>query len=360
MNRNGTMPLSVNGRVPDSVSHAQAVLAFLGERRATLSPLLILTHDFPDPDAIASAFGLQHLAQVGFGIEARIAYGGSVGRTENRAMVRTLRIRLHRFQPALLQRFPNLAVVDTQPGFSNNPFPPNRKAALVLDQHPSDAPPDAGLAVVDPGCGATCVLVARSLLQSGVGIPARVATALAYGILTDTLDLYRARRPDVAQTYLEVLHHADMRALARIQNPERPRKFFSLLGRGIRESVQYRRLLVTHLGGVDTPDRISQVAEFLLTYRGAQWCFVTGRYKGRLHTSLRTVRQDVQAGELLRDVFGQRNQAGGHGPIAGGSCRVGTEAPEEKWTERERLLTERLTGRLRIPARLEPRKPFTA
>jgi nanoRNase/pAp phosphatase (c-di-AMP/oligoRNAs hydrolase) len=347
-----------NGGSPDSVDHAQAVLRFLGERRTTLSPLLILTHDFPDPDAIAAAFGLQHLAQSAFGLEAKIAYGGVVGRTENRAMVRTLRIRVHRFQPAMLKRFPNVALVDTQPGFQNNPFPAHRKAALVLDQHPSDRPPDADLAIVDPECGATCVLVAQALLQSGVDIPARVATALAYGILTDTLDLYRARRPDVAQTYLEVLHHADMRALARIQNPVRPRKFFSVLGRGIRDAVQYRRLIITHLGLVDTPDRISQVVEFLLTYRRAHWCFATGRYKGRLHASLRTVRQDVQAGELLRDVFDRRSEAGGHGAIAGGSCRIGPEAPEEVWQVREQMLQLRLLKRLRVPVKVEPRKPF--
>jgi nanoRNase/pAp phosphatase (c-di-AMP/oligoRNAs hydrolase) len=349
----------VNRTPPDSVNHAKRLLQFLARRKTALSPLLILTHDFPDPDALASAFALQHLAQSAFGIEARIAYGGIVGRMENRAMVRTLRIRMHRFHPVLLKRHANVALVDTQPAFQNNPFPGNRKAAIVLDQHPSDTPPEAGLAIVDPDCGATCVLVAQALLHTGEEIPARVATALAYGILTDTLDLYRARRPDVAQTYLEVLHHADMRALARIQNPVRPRKFFSVLGRGIRAAVLYRRLVVTHLGAVDTPDRVSQVAEFLLTFRRAHWCFVTGRFKGRLHASLRTIRQDAQAGEVLRDVFDKRNQAGGHGPIAGGSCRVGKDAPDEKWAERERLLTERLNGRLRIPAKIEPRKPFT-
>ena len=353
------MMTPVKSAAPDSVEHAQTLLDFLAERKTTLSPLLILTHDFPDPDAIASAFALQHLAQAAFGIEARIAYGGIVGRMENRSMVRTLRIRMHRFNPALLKRHANIALVDTQPAFQNNSFPANRKAALVLDQHSSDIPVEAGLAIVDPDCGATCVLVAQALLRNGSDIPARVATALAYGILTDTLDLYRARRPDVAQTYLEVLHHADMRALARIQNPIRPRKFFSVLGRGIREAVQYRRLVVTHLGAVDTPDRVSQVAEFLLTYRRAQWCFATGRFKGRLHASLRTNRPDAQAGEVLRDIFDRRTEAGGHGPLAGGSCRVGLDATDEKFAERERLLTERLTGRLRIPAKVEPRKPFT-
>ena len=342
----------------NSVSHGQALLRFLAERGPTLSPWLILTHDFPDPDAIASAFALQHLAASAFGIEATIAYGGMVGRMENRTMVRTLHIRMRRFHPVLLRHFAHVALVDTQPAFENNPFPASRQATLVLDQHASDPPPEAGLAIVDPGCGATCVLVAQALLQAGLPIPARVATALAYGILTDTLDLYRAPRPDVAQTYLAILHHADMRALAQIQNPVRPRKFFSVLGRGIRDAVQYRRLIVAHLSTVDTPDRVAQVAEFLLTYRRAQWCLVTGRFKGRLHASLRSTRQDTQAGEVLRDVFGRRNEAGGHGPIAGGSCRVGLQATEEQWVERERVLTGRLTGRLRIPAKTEPRRPF--
>ena len=74
---------------------------------------------------------------------------------------------------------------------------------------------------------------------------------------------------------------------------------------------------------------------------------------------MRTSRQDAQAGEVLRDIFDRRNEAGGHGPIAGGSCRVGLKVPEEQWVERERLLTERLKGRLRIPAKAELRKPFT-
>jgi hypothetical protein len=149
-----------------------------------------------------------------------------------------------------------------------------------------------------------------------------------------------------------------MRALARIQNPERPRRYFSVLGRAIRDAVMYRRLLVTHLGPLENPDQVSQVAELLLTYRRALWCLTTGRYRGRLHASLRTGRPDAQAGEVLRSAFDRRTEAGGHGPIAGGSYRVGIGASEEVWTEHERRLTTRLARRLRIPARVEPRRAF--
>jgi nanoRNase/pAp phosphatase (c-di-AMP/oligoRNAs hydrolase) len=341
-----------------SLEHGRRLLAFLGRHRQRLSPLLILTHDFPDPDALASAFGLQYLAQTAFDIPSRIAYGGELGRTENKMMVRLLRIPLHRVRKVWLKKCASIALVDTQPAFENNPFPGNKRATIVIDQHGSHTPPSAELALVDPDCGATCVIVAQALLARRAPIPSRVATALAYGILTDTLDLYRAQRPDVVQTYLRVLQQADMHALARIQNPIRTRRFFLTLGKGILQATRFRNVLVSHLGAVETPDLVSQVAEFLLACRGVSWCLVTGRYHGRLHVSLRAGGPDAEAGEMLRDAFGNPRQAGGHGPIGGGSCRVGADATPETWQEREQLLQTRLLKRLRIPAKIEPRRPF--
>jgi len=344
---------------PDSAQdNASRLLRFLNERGTSLSPMLILTHDYPDPDALAAAFGLQHLLHAGFGIDSRIGYRGEIGRTENRAMVRLLKIPIHKLPRGWLKRFPNIALVDTQPAFDNNPFPAARRATMVIDQHASATAPAADLAVVDTECGATCVIVACALLQRGVLIPERVATALAYGILTDTLDFYRAKRQDIVSTYLQVLPCADIRMLARIQNPLRTRKFFATLSKGIREATLHGTLLVSHLGAVETPDLVSQVAEFLIAYRRATWCLVTGRYKGRLHASLRASAMDAAAAQALRDAFENPDAAGGHGSIAGGSCRVGIDAAEETWQAREQNLADRLRVRLRFPARAKPRKPF--
>jgi nanoRNase/pAp phosphatase (c-di-AMP/oligoRNAs hydrolase) len=341
-----------------AVRHGRRILEFLREHRQTLAPMLIITHDFPDPDAMAAAYGLQHIAEAAFGMETRIAYRGEIGRVENKAMVRLLHIPVYRFRSAWLDQYRGLALVDTQPTFSNNPFPNKLRADLILDQHTGKGRPEAGLAIIDPDCGATCVLVAQALLQSGLEIPSRLATGLAYGILTDTLDLYRARRRDVVETYLQVLHHADMRLLARIQKPVRPRRFFSILARGISEARLHRQALITHLGVVDTPDRVAQVAEFLLTYRRARWVLATGRHKGRLRASLRAAQRDAEAGPVLRDAFLHPEDAGGHGPTAGGSCRIGLRAAEEVWQTKERELAERVIKRLRISATTEPRRPF--
>jgi nanoRNase/pAp phosphatase (c-di-AMP/oligoRNAs hydrolase) len=339
---------------------ARQLLNFLTTHQSTLSPLLILTHDFPDPDALAAAYALHYLAYERFQIESRIVYGGIIGRVENRAMVKLLRIPAHPLHKTDLKRYKNIATVDTQPAFQNNPLPGNRRVALVIDQHAGSSPPVADLAIVDTECGATCTILAQALLLTDLEIPSRLATALAYGILSDTLGLYRAHRPDVIQTYLGILQHADMRSLARIQNPPRSHDFFATLGHCIREAVLFRRLIVCHLGPVHSPDAVSQMAEFLLTYDHAFWAFCTGRYKGSLHLSLRASRQDAQAGVVLRDVVENPRAAGGHQAIAGGKVRVGVDATEEAWQQQERTLQARLAKRLRLPSKAKFRKPFAA
>jgi nanoRNase/pAp phosphatase (c-di-AMP/oligoRNAs hydrolase) len=342
----------------NSDAHAQDLLEFLAKNGQSLSPLLILPHDYPDPDSLGAAFALHFLAQDCCRIESRIAFRGVIGRMENRVMVNILRIPVHRLKPGDLKKYKHVALVDTQPVFENNPFPTHRKATIVIDQHQSGVAPMADLVLVDTDCGATCVILAQALLRQNVKIPAHIATALAYGILSDTLNLYRARRMDIAQTYLKILQDVDLGDLSLIQNPRRAKSFFVTLGCCIRDAIVFGPLIVSHLGVLENPDLVSQMAEFLLTYKPIKWSFCTGRYRGRLHASLRSTKQDGQAGELLRDAFGSPGQAGGHGAIGGGSCRVGSEAPEEVWYENERRIQERLMNRLGISNKSNPPKPF--
>lgn len=331
-------------------SASKELLAFLSRRRRSLSPLLILTHDYPDPDALAAAFALQYLASESYGVKSRIAYGGVIGRTENRAMVRLLKIPAHRLRPTDLRLHRRVALVDTQPGFENNPFPSRRRATLIIDQHASVATPSADLVLIDASCGASCVIVAQALMASNVRIPRNVATALAYGILADTHELYRARRKDIVDTYLQLLTRCDMRILAQIRNPERPRRFFGSLAKAIQDAKFRGGVMVSHLGIVEHPDVVSQAAELLLTYERARWVLCTGRYRGRLHLSLRTSQGRAAAGDVLRAIVTDPRDAGGHGAIAGGSVRVKAADSEQTWSALENDMQLRLVRRLRVSA----------
>lgn len=344
-----------------AMHHGKKLLRFLEKKKGSISPLLIVTHDYPDPDAIATALALQYLAERSYGIRSRIVYKGIIGRVENRAMVSLLRIPVHKIRPSDIRAYDHAALIDTQPDFENNPYPRNRKVTLVIDQHPSVRPPFAQLAIIDTECGATSIILAQALLLSGLEIPKRIATALTYGILSDTLNLYRAHRTDIIQTYLDILPLCDMRALIRIQNPPKSKKFFSTLNCGLQGARAFRGLIVSHLGEVEHPDLVSEIADFLLTYRGMNRSLCTGRYKDKLYVSLRSNQLTDDTPEILRDIFDDRKEAGGHDMVAGGSFHIrGQERNESRWQGAETQLVTRLLKRLRLPSKAEFYTPFPA
>jgi len=334
------------------------LLRFLARHRRRISPLLILPHDYPDPDSLACASALKLLAEERYGIAARIAYGGVLGRMENREMVRTLRIPLRKLRKGDLERQRHVVLVDTQPSFQNNSFPADRKATIVIDQHGSEGKVAAELAIIDTGCGATSAILARALRAARVEVPPRVATALVYGILSDTSNFSRARTRELISTYLELVPSCDFPALARIQEPSRPRSFFVTLATALREATVRGSAIVSHLGRVPNPDSVSLVADFLLTYRGMRWSLCTGRYRDTLHVSLRADRRRRPSpADLLRFALRDRGGAGGHDTIAGGQWRLDPGASDPAWARAERGVEEAVLRGLRNRARGSAR-PF--
>ena len=339
--------------------YVRKILNFLARSKNEISPLLILTHDHPDPDALASAYALHYLAKEAYGIQSKIVYAGVIGRMENKEMVRILKLPIQRLRPSHLKTYRHVALVDTQPAFENNPFPKNKQATMVLDQHMSVESPNARLAIVDTEIGATSVILAQAILKTKIAIPQCLATALVYGILSDTMNLYRSHNPALVKTYLSILPHSDLRALSRIQNPVRSRSFFTTLNRGIYEAMVRHGLIVAHLGIVESPDLVSQVADYLITFKRMHWGLCTGRHRGNMLVSLRLAKAfKGNAGEILRDVFVDRGQAGGHGSIAGGSFFVGADKSEEEWQAIEQGITDGLVKRLRLSKAGEFYHPF--
>lgn len=327
---------------------ATKILNFLLQRKESLSPILILTHDYPDPDALASAFALKYLLSNFYNIDSWIAYSGIIGRMENRSMVDILNIPVNRLSSMDFNSYTNFVLVDTQPLFENNSFPSDKKATIVIDQHKFVKKPKADLSIIDTRCGATCVIIAEALLALEADIPKNVATALAYGIISETLNLYRGTTRRVVKAYLGILPKCDMAALAEIQNPPRSKNFFKTLGTSIQNAAVCGSLISSNLGFVENPDLVSQTADFLLTYEGVEWSLSTGRYKDTLHLSLRSKNTDISAGEILRYVVVDKSRAGGHSGIAGGSIDVGADASETKWKETERKVLQKLTSKLKI------------
>ncbi len=315
--------------------HARRLVKFLTEKGKSLSPLTILTHDHPDPDSLASAWALAHLAQHLGKIRCRIVYGGMIGRAENRIMAERLFVPARALRKGELAGVPHLALVDTQPPFKNNRCPPRRIPDLILDHHPRHADTQADLALIDEEVGATTTILVEALVAAGLRVPGRLATGIVYGIGSETQNLGREATPRDMDAYQIFWPKAHMKTLWRISYPQRSEEFFATLARGVRDAFIVGRVVGVHLGSVQTPDSVAQIADFLMTLEKTRWSIVTARYQGRLHVSLRSNDPGAGAGRLLKRLLGGGNRGGGHGMIAGGSLEIGADADETVWREAE-------------------------
>jgi nanoRNase/pAp phosphatase (c-di-AMP/oligoRNAs hydrolase) len=288
-------------------------------------PLVILPHDNPDPDALASAAALKWLACTLLKKEAHIALGGIVGRAENRAMLTYLNITLVPVSEVRFNGETQVALVDTQPGRPNNSLPDGIVPAVVIDHHPAyDA--YAGVPFLDlrEAYGATSTILTEYLRDSKLALDPKIATALFYGITAETQDLGReATAADIEAAHF-LYPYTNKRRLAKIENARVPREYFRVFREAIERATLYETVVVSMLGEVQYPDMVAEVADFLLRLDEVAWAAAIGSFGGYLHCSLRTTDREVNAGDLLQRVLGSK-VAGGHDMIAGGRLQIGDD-----------------------------------
>ncbi len=278
---------------------------------------LILTHDNPDPDSLAAALGMKHLLEHE-GFEGTIGLGGIIGRAENRAMVRELKIALSPIERLDLNDFAVVALVDTQPGTGNNSLPADRMADIVIDHHPVRFEANVPWKDVRPELGATATIVYGYLKERGLPIGVDLATAFTYALKSETRDLGREASPQERSAYIEVMAQADYQRLYAITSPKVGREHFVAVDRALRAAVSWGDLLTVNLGTLDFPDLVAEVADMMLPYDKCRWVLCVGEHEQVVYLSLRTDITDATAGALIRRVVGTKGAAGGHGMIAGG------------------------------------------
>ena len=293
---------------------------------------LVQVHNNPDPDSLACAMAIRYLVQRYTGKDAVIAFGGVVGRSENRAMVRQLGIPLVPGTLVDYDQYDFTAVCDTQPGTGYTSFPDDFVPTVVLDHHPClDCTQRSEVAIVEPDYGATSSLMAQMLLAKQIPIPTDVATALYYGIKSETQDLARETREVDARVYRQLAEIADRKLVSRIENERVPREYFVEIVTAIQAARVHGSLVVSRLGPVRFPDMVAEMADYLMRYERATWSCVLGEHRDLLYLSLRTNDETADAGIVMKAAVDGLGSGGGHLTMAGG------QVPLEGLSEKERV-----------------------
>ena len=282
---------------------------------------LVLTHDNPDPDAVASACGLAHLLHHAAGVGATAAYGGIIGRAENKALIKVLHLPIQPISRIEPEKHDLVCLVDTQPEVGNYSLASAEVPQLVIDHHPA-RPSSLLSAFHDVGgpAGATSTLVTQYLRAAKLVPGPALATALFYGIKSDTRDLGREYDPADVECYNWLFPMIDKPWLSRIEHPSVPARYFAAYHRAYERARLHGggEAVVCDLGEVYVPEIVPEVAERLVSLEGLRWSLAAGSYKGELYLSLRLNDRRVNAGKLVREVCAPLGgSAGGHGAMAG-------------------------------------------
>ncbi len=317
--------------------------------------VLIVTHNHPDPDALAAAFALKYLLQSKWKVGAIIASSGVVGRAENRAMIRHLKMDLKPLSELNLNNFSVIALVDTQPGAGNNSLPRSVIPDIVIDHHvPVRARTrQAQYYDIRTDYGSTSTILAEYLRDAGITeMDRKVATALLYGIRSDTRDLGRGVSAKDVDACMHFYQRVLWRLLSQIEHPDVPRDYLSMLEKAISNARLYMDVVTLDLGRVEHLEIIAEMADLMVRTEGVKWVLSVGEFVGDVYFSLRTKRRRGSADRIAQKMVADLGTGGGHEMLAGGKVAMG-----DKPHHSPREMTEILMARFLKAVKRRETKP---
>lgn len=362
----------------------QQLRGLLADRRN----ILVLMHNDPDPDAIAAGYALERLIHHLLpAAPVTLAHGGMIGRAENRTMAQLVAphaLRIPTFDAAaVLFTYDAILLVDTQPGAGNHLLYeinyPLEQVILAVDHHPPKrSQTRAVIHDVRPELGATATLMAEYVATAEMEIDETLATALFYGIKSDTRGLSRHTTDLDIWAYTALRNYVNTELLSQIEHVQLPRSYFRGISDALMNTMLYRctetvqpnlaeknppekdgkddkdddeqgevddnaqpcigYISVSLLFQMKRPDMASEVADLMLRMEDISWAICLGIFEDRLVISVRAERPNAQAGRLVRGIVGKNGTAGGHDTMAGGRIHVPNASPAQRIAELHTLV----------------------
>ena len=274
--------------------------------------VLILLHNDPDPDALASGLALRNLLRR-TKTTAIIGAIQGVTRPENLRMANMLDIQVEQITTASFEGFDRIATVDVQPHYFGGLLD---RADLVIDHHPEQPGYSAVFKDIRADYGSTSTILTEHLRAVDVNISERTATAMLYAIKSDTLFFARhTNRVDLeAFTFLYPL--ADAALIRKMEGAEITLERLEFVTRASRTGLLRDQVFTAYIGEAPREDFIPYTADFFLQLEDVKWTIVAGTVADTLIVSVRNLGYSRNAGEFVKRWFAELGSAGGHRAMA--------------------------------------------
>ena len=274
--------------------------------------VVIVLHNDPDPDAMASGLALRNVLRRTKQTAVLAALQG-VTRPENQRMMNLLDIQVEILTPEQVGHFDRIAMVDVQPHAFRGVID---RVDLVIDHHPEQPGYTAVYKDIRADYGSTSTILTEHLRAIDVNISERTATAMLYAIKSDTLFFNRqANRVDIeAFSYLYPL--ADATLIRKMEGAEITMDRLEYVLKAKQHGRMEEQVFCAFLGTSPREDFIPYVADFYLQLENVRWTIVSGIVNDSLVMSVRNLGYSRNAGEFVRKYFNDIGSAGGHRSMA--------------------------------------------
>lgn len=262
-----------------------------------------------DPDALASALAVKRILQNRVE-RVVISNVNEISRLNNQVMVKLLQIPLQKFSPELLKNFNKVILVDSQPShreeFKNIHF------NAIIDHHPTLNNFSAEFTDIRPDYGATSTILFEYLKTLKIKIRLNLATALVYGIKTDTDNFEKSANLHDVIAFHSLFKYVNKHLLKKIEASSLRRSELKYFKMALNNLKFKRNKAFVYIGKVTSADILVLIADFLNRIYETSWVFVAGEYKKKLIVIIRCDGYRKDAGKLAVKVFKNLGLAGGH------------------------------------------------
>lgn len=283
----------------------------------TRKHVYIQMHNFPDPDAIASAFGLQKLLEMQE-IKSTICYRGKIDKSSTKLMCDKLGIEIKCLDEIYDMNFEDeVILVDSQMGNSNIEKVPGR-IAMCIDHHPVSEKRDYAFSDIRPKVGACASIIATYYYANDLKIDKNVATALMYGIKVDTGNLTRGVSDLDLHMFYSLYKLCDMDLIKSLETSTIEFEDLDAYANAIKSIRIYDNISFANTGNHCPEPLIASIADFMMLISGINVCVVYSIKIDGIKISVRCPKGVFDAGRLTNDALKGIGSGGGHPSMAGG------------------------------------------
>lgn len=287
----------------------------------------IQTHNFPDPDAVGSAFGLSEFLRH-FGIESRLCHDGEIDKLSTTKMIEMLGTSMQKAAEINEMKETDMIIlVDCQKNTGNTTDLIGDEVA-VIDHHPVFKEVEyrySDLRIT----GACASLVADYYKTAGIEPSRLAATALLYGMRMDTLQFSRGVTGFDIEMFGYLFQYADQSLMNELETNNM--EFQDLQGyvSAIDNVKIFGRVGFSYLD-FECPDALVAIlSDFLLSLIEIDVVILYAKRTNGVKFSFRSERAEVHAGKLAEEGLCEWGNGGGHATMAGGFVPDGV-LPEDK------------------------------